>query len=277
MMETVTMTPKTVSELETYVREEVGLRIAVVDSERRSQVLQPFHGSTRLVSISGFERAIQPFRIPVLRADMTVAEAESALLAAWGLEIEILLNKSGPRSRAKDTHRLGADSIGFRPTSRVRKNAEGPPCVFISYRRDTGSELAQMVCQFLEDRGIQTFLDVENLGAGRFDEQIREQIEQCTHVVVICSRGSLANRGDGKDWLYEELALALRAGVTLIPFTTKQFEWPDRAELPRGMTDLFGFQAFPYSHESWRATREKFLQMIQPTAVESQKFPDAVP
>jgi hypothetical protein len=157
-----------------------------------------------------------------------------------------------------------------------RRKTDGPPRaprVFISYRREGGSELAQLVCQFLEDKGVPTFLDVENLGAGRFGAQIRDEIEQCTHVVVVCTPGALDPRSGVEDWVYEELELALRTDSILIPFLTARFKWPDRAELPRGLQHLPDYQGFPYSHESWRSSRDRFLAMIVPRSEEAGGAP----
>jgi hypothetical protein len=271
----------TVGELERFVERSCGLRIAVARVESSGHVPIFVHGRTHLESLTEFNRSAQPLCLPALRADMSVEEAESAFRAAWGLRIEIFL-KSGSGQRARDKSRIDASSIGFHLPARdakVSAVAARPPRVFISYRRDGGSELAQLVCQFLEGQRVPTFLDVENLGAGRFGAQIEEQLEQSTHVVLICSKGALAKRGAGEDWLYAELRTALRSeSVVVIPFLAESFEFPAREELPDGLRRLLDFQGFSYTHQTWRAMRSAFLEMIIPrTQPDSEALPASVP
>ena len=45
--------------------------------------------------------------------------------------------------------------------------------VFISYRRETGHQLANLVASELQGRGYTTFLDVRRPEAGRFWDQIK--------------------------------------------------------------------------------------------------------
>ncbi len=269
-------TPETVAQLIKFVKDECGLVIQVFEPSAKPGGLKRIHGSTRLCSLDEFNRAEKPFRLPALRAEMTVEEAESAFQAAWGLRVEILLSKAPPARRAKDTHPIGSRSIGFRLDGRGRRKTDGPPRaprVFISYRREGGSELAQLVCQFLEDKGVPTFLDVESLGAGRFGAQIRDEIEQSTHVVVVCTPGALDPRPGVEDWVHAELELALQHRSILIPFLSPRFEWPERSRLPRGLQDLPEFQGFQYSHESWRSSRDRFLAMIVPRSEEAAGAP----
>ncbi len=269
-------TPATVGALVNLVWQHCNLRVVVVDPISAKVGLHPLHGRSRLDKIAGFERAEKPFRIPTLRAEMTVEEAESAFQAAWGLRVEILLSKAPPARRAKDTHPIGSRSIGFRLDGHGRRKSDGPPRaprVFISYRREGGGELAQLVCQFLEDKGVPTFLDVENLGAGRFGAQIRDEIAQSTHVVVVCTPGALDPRPGVEDWVHAELELALQTDSILIPFLTARFKWPERSRLPRGLQDLPEFQGFQYSHESWRSSRDRFLAMIVPRSEEAAGAP----
>jgi hypothetical protein len=273
-------TPETVVQLIKFVKDECGLVIQVFEPSAKPGGLKRIHGSTRLCSLDEFNRAEKPFRLPALRAEMTVEEAESAFQAAWGLRVEILLLRKGSKTRrvrrAKDMHPIGSESIGFRLNGGGRRKTDGPPRaprVFISYRREGGSELAQLVCQFLEDKGVPTFLDVESLGAGRFAAQIRDEIEQSTHVVVVCTPGALDPRPGVEDWVHAELELALQHRSILIPFLSARFEWPERARLPRGLQDLPEFQGFQYSHESWRSSRDRFLAMIVPRSEEAAGAP----
>jgi hypothetical protein len=70
---------------------------------------------------------------------------------------------------------------------------EGPEAldVFISYRRKGGSVLAQLIKVSLKARGINVFLDVENLGSGTFDTALAENLSRARNVVLVLSEGCL--------------------------------------------------------------------------------------
>ena len=77
--------------------------------------------------------------------------------------------------------------------------------IFISYRRDGGDTLAQLVYDRLTDRGYKVFLDVESLRSGKFNEKLLEVIDQCKDVVVILPPGRWSDagmRGTGFIWKF---------------------------------------------------------------------------
>ena len=63
--------------------------------------------------------------------------------------------------------------------------------IFISYRRDGGDTLAQLIYDRLTDRGYSVFLDIESLRSGKFNEKLFSVIDECRDVVVILPPGSL--------------------------------------------------------------------------------------
>jgi RNA polymerase subunit RPABC4/transcription elongation factor Spt4 len=63
---------------------------------------------------------------------------------------------------------------------------------FISYRRETGSDLASLIKIQMENRfHKRIFLDVNELQVGRFDEELLRRIENTPNFIVILSRASL--------------------------------------------------------------------------------------
>ena len=48
--------------------------------------------------------------------------------------------------------------------------------VFISYRRDGGGTLAQLIYDRLTERGYRVFLDIESLRSGKFNEKLLEAV-----------------------------------------------------------------------------------------------------
>ena len=56
--------------------------------------------------------------------------------------------------------------------------------IFISYRRDGGDTLAQLIYDRLTDRGYSVFLDIESLRSGKFNEKLFSVIDECRDVGI---------------------------------------------------------------------------------------------
>ncbi len=129
--------------------------------------------------------------------------------------------------------------------------------IFISYRRDGGSEVAQVFKEFLEGQGFRVFLDVEGLTHGRFDAQILAQIEGHAHLLLVCSPGCLDRCADESDWIRKEVSHALKLGRNIVPVTLPGFDWPTPTDLPEEIRDLQRHNAFSYVHEHWGSIKHK--------------------
>jgi hypothetical protein len=123
---------------------------------------------------------------------------------------------------------------------------------FISYRRETGSDLASLFKIQLESRfHKQIFLDVKELQVGRFDEKLLQTIEKTPNFIVILSRSSLDRCVDKSDWLKREIMHAIETGCNIIPVLTGGFEFPSEklwALLPEEMRLLSSLNGVIYSH-----------------------------
>jgi len=91
------------------------------------------------------------------------------------------------------SHAAVAASALVRGMAAAAAAPEGPEAldVFISYRRKGGSVLAQLIKVSLKARGINVFLDVENLGSGTFDTALAENLSRARNVVLVLSEGCL--------------------------------------------------------------------------------------
>ena len=123
---------------------------------------------------------------------------------------------------------------------------------FISYRRESGSELASLLKIQLENRFNKSiFLDVNELQVGRFDEELLNRIEKTPNFIVILSKASLDRCANKSDWLKRELMQALKAGSNIIPVMTEGFTFPSDelwALLPSEMRILPSLNGVNYSH-----------------------------
>jgi hypothetical protein len=123
---------------------------------------------------------------------------------------------------------------------------------FISYRRETGSDLASLLKIQLENRfNKQIFLDVNELQVGRFDEELLRRIEETPNFIVILSRASLDRCANKSDWLKREIMQAIKTGRNIIPVMTENFSFPSDeiwALLPSEMRVLSTLNGVNYSH-----------------------------
>ena len=137
--------------------------------------------------------------------------------------------------------------------------------VFISYRRDLGSEMATLIKLELEKYGKIVFLDVTELQVGRFDEKLLQVIESCNAFLLILSLGCLDRCMNKSDWLKREIVHAFKNKKKIIPVIIPGFEWPDKTTsslLPVEMNTLPQYQAVEYSHVNRREAVRKILEYI---------------
>ena len=72
--------------------------------------------------------------------------------------------------------------------------------IFISYRRDGGDTLSQLIYDRLTHRGYRVFLDIESLNAGKFNEKLLEVIEECKDIVDVLPPNGLDRCNNEGDW-----------------------------------------------------------------------------
>jgi formylglycine-generating enzyme required for sulfatase activity len=129
--------------------------------------------------------------------------------------------------------------------------------LFISYRRENGSQMARLLRTYLEERGYRVFLDVEELKAGHFDMALLRNIEAAQTFIVILSPGCLDRCKNDGDWLRIEIAQALKLGKKIIPLMMEGFKFPPKTEMPEDMNELDRHQAVLYSNDFFQASMDK--------------------
>lgn len=121
--------------------------------------------------------------------------------------------------------------------------------VFISYRRSPSKWLARLMFHDLTAHGYDVFLDVENLGPGRFGEAILRQIEARAHFILLIERGTLERCVDPEDWLRREIEHALDTQRNVIPVTVERYLFAeDAAYLTGKLAQLPDYQALPLDY-----------------------------
>ncbi|XP_039742006.1 NAD(+) hydrolase SARM1 [Pteropus medius] len=139
------------------------------------------------------------------------------------------------------------------------------PDVFISYRRNSGSQLASLLKVHLQLHGFSVFIDVEKLEAGKFEDKLIESVMGARNFVLVLSAGALdkcMQDHDCKDWVHKEIVTALSCGKNIVP-VIDGFEWPEPQALPEDMQAVLTFNGIKWSHEYQEATIEKIIRFLQ--------------
>ncbi|XP_026244678.1 NAD(+) hydrolase SARM1 isoform X1 [Urocitellus parryii] len=139
------------------------------------------------------------------------------------------------------------------------------PDVFISYRRNSGSQLASLLKVHLQLHGFSVFIDVEKLEAGKFEDKLIQSVMNARNFVLVLSPGALDKcmlDHDCKDWVHKEIVTALSCGKNIVP-VIDGFEWPEPQALPEDMQAVLTFNGIKWSHEYQEATIEKIIRFLQ--------------
>lgn len=143
--------------------------------------------------------------------------------------------------------------------------------VFISYRRDGGDTLAQLLYDRLTSRGYSVFLDIESLRSGLFNEALLSIIDECRDVVLILPPEALERCRNPGDWVYLELTHALKRGKNIVPVLMRGFHWPE--EMPQGLEQLRNFNGVQDSKDYFDAVMDKLALLLtsKPSAFPKRK------
>jgi hypothetical protein len=99
--------------------------------------------------------------------------------------------------------------------------------VFISYRRKVGWPFAHLVCKDLRQHDYDVFLDTKNLGSGRFDQPIVDEIRNRRHFLVILTHGTLEGCQKPEDWVRREIECAIESKCNIVPIFVDDFNFDE--------------------------------------------------
>jgi hypothetical protein len=136
--------------------------------------------------------------------------------------------------------------------------------IFISYRRDDAPGDARGIHDALVRAfgKSNVFMDVDNLLAGqRFDKELERALSQCDVLIAVIGPRwkellSARLQGSARDYVRDEIAAALKRGVTVITVRVgheaKMPPLPLEDELPESIRDLLMHQKHDVTHERFR-------------------------
>jgi hypothetical protein len=99
--------------------------------------------------------------------------------------------------------------------------------VFISYRREGGVDMAGRISDRLCANNIKTFFDMDSMTLGNFNTQIYDNIDECTHFLLVLPPRALDRCVDSEDWVRKEIVRAIQTNKIIIPLLMEGFEFSE--------------------------------------------------
>lgn len=131
--------------------------------------------------------------------------------------------------------------------------------VFISYRREGGTEMAHLLHHRLENDGYAVFMD-RQLESGRYDEPLYKRIEECTDFLLVVSPKCFDECTDPKDWVRREIKHALLHEKNIIPVCMSGCTIPE--DIPESVQEILFFQAVEFEFKLVDAEFEWLERMM---------------
>ena len=151
------------------------------------------------------------------------------------------------------------------------KEAEGR--VFISYRREDtqwfAGRLADSLSSYFGDKRV--FRDVDGIeGGADFSDVIRGTLKQTDATIILIGEKWLSvenDQGESRlhepdDWVAQEVATALDAGIPVYPVLVGNTPMPRASELPERLHPLLRFNAISISDNRWNNDVNRLAKII---------------
>lgn len=122
--------------------------------------------------------------------------------------------------------------------------------LFISYRRDTGGDLAALVNEKFRKKGIETFFDRDSVHNEDFWQRIQRGIDQSPNFLMILSPGYFVRRDQEDDYVRKEIIYALSKRKNILAIATRDYnpaeiKWDcEREEI--GACKTQDYKVYPY-------------------------------
>jgi hypothetical protein len=141
--------------------------------------------------------------------------------------------------------------------------------VFISYRRDGGSETAKHLRDVLTERGYRVFFDTDSMRSGNFNRKLFDVIEHCKDFIIILSPGALDRCVQEGDWVRLELSYALEHGKNVVPVLSGGFKFPET--LPDDINDIRWQNGVAVNIEFFDAMIDKLVSFMHSKPVNRKR------
>jgi hypothetical protein len=124
----------------------------------------------------------------------------------------------------------------------------------------------------LSARFDRVFMDIDTIEPGvDFTEVIRQAVDECDVLLALIGDhwvSAVDERGrrrldDPNDWIVEEIKVALRRGIRVIPVLVDGARMPSRDQLPEVLAPLARRQALTVRHESFSSDAARLIAAIE--------------
>ena len=145
--------------------------------------------------------------------------------------------------------------------------------VFISYRRDdtqwVAGRLTDSLSQYFGDDRV--FRDIESIGGGAdFAEVIHGTLGKADAAVILIGENWLDTAADAgrrrlddpEDWVAEEIATTLEAGIPVYPVLVENTQMPKSDELPERLRPLTRYNAVSVSDKRWDSDVARLAKIV---------------
>lgn len=153
-------------------------------------------------------------------------------------------------------------TISTSPATKPRRSDRAYD-VFVSYRRDKGSEVARYLAERLSKRGYRVFLDVDSLGSGEWGKELQQRIDECPDFVAVVTDGYFLRCENPDDVVRKEIARALETRATVIPLLVGDGKIPH--DLPTDISGISAHNGVRYLHEYANQAIDKVCGFLQST------------
>jgi TIR domain len=154
---------------------------------------------------------------------------------------------SGKMAQKSDSARPWNDNKSQDAHPQTAKHSDGPPAIFISYRRDDSSDVTGRIY----DRLIQhfgkhsVFKDVDNIPLGvDFRERLGYSVGRCDVLLAVIGRQWLIGEGgrhrlsEVHDFVRIEIEAALERNIPVVPVLVQAAPFPRPEDLPATLQSL---------------------------------------
>lgn len=138
---------------------------------------------------------------------------------------------------------------------------------FISYRRENGFLMAQIIHDRLKEKGLHCFLDLEEDRSGNFNDNLIAAIDSAPNFILILPKNALNRCVNEDDWVRREIMEALARNKHVIPVMYDGFTWPKSKKwlsaVPQELADLQFQQGVTVRQEYLYATIDKIISYLK--------------
>ena len=133
--------------------------------------------------------------------------------------------------------------------------------IFISYRRDGGSETAKHLRDALVDQGYRVFYDIESMRSGPFNTELFNVIEDAEDFILILPPHALDRCESADDWVRLEIEHAQQCGKNIVPVILRDFVFPEK--LPESIDFIRYQNGLAANTDYWDAFVDRLLEFLK--------------